>query len=111
MPFDALSGSVVSDVVKLRLARDGISENWRAHKLGLKDADSHCLVGWLLAVTDWNEEETARLALDYVFPALPKSAQQASAIDSLVDYNDNRSHRRVVRLLDRAIERAETIAA
>jgi hypothetical protein len=126
MPFDALPEEVLSDqdalrqalalndIIKLRLARDGIAgqNGWRTSELGLEDSPSHCVVGWLLKAADWEPREATRLLLDYVHPALPQSAQRPQArIEAIYTYNDNgeRSQKAVVALLDRAIGLAEAV--
>jgi hypothetical protein len=110
MPFDGLPESVVTDMLRLRIARDGIKRAWGQGPFGAPGAEKHCLVGWLLEATEWDEAETVRLAVDYVYPALPEKAQKPDArMISVWQYNDShtRTHAQVLRLMDRAIELAE----
>jgi hypothetical protein len=106
MPFDGLPEGVVSDLVKLRLARDGLAKNWEQGALGHQADDTHCAIGWLLVATDWDPAETARLAHDYLYPALPKCRRLTDArpVNAVIDFNDD-SQRvgTVLRMFDRAI--------
>jgi hypothetical protein len=97
----------------LKLARDGIAghEGWTQRELGLADEPAHCVIGWLLAATDWDAREATRLLVDYVYPVLPESARnqfkgRASAVYRYND-GDHRRQQSVVRLFDDAIRLAE----
>ncbi len=57
------------------------------------DAHSFCLIGASFKVTQGNSYEINR----HIEKFLPKNQY------SLIDYNDSRSHRSVIRLLDKAI--------
>jgi hypothetical protein len=113
MPFDCLPEQLLTDLVRLKLARDGIAghEGWTQHELGLADEPAHCVIGWLLAATDWDAREATRLLVDYVYPALPESAQKQfkGRASAVYHYNDEyyRTQQRVVRLFDDAIRLAE----
>jgi hypothetical protein len=113
MPFDCLPEQLLTDLVKLKLARDGIAggQGWSQHELGLTDEPSHCVIGWLLVAADWDAREATRLLVDYVYPALPDSArtQVKGRVSAVYHYNDGgyQTQRRVVRLFDDAIRLAE----
>ena len=108
MPFDCLPESFVSDLVKLKIALDGVKGGWRSGSLGRPDEADHCLLGWLLVATDWDTAEATRLALDYVYPALPPKAQLKSGrLRSIYNYNDSKRQSRIVQLLDDAVKLAE----
>jgi hypothetical protein len=107
MPFDGLPQGLLSDMAKLRVALDGVKRHWAEGKIGLGDED-HCAIGWLLVATDGNRDETVRLALDYVYPALPARARRDDErLDSIVQYNDDGSRKRIVRLFTDAVALAE----
>jgi hypothetical protein len=107
MPFDGVPDGLVSDVVKLRVALDGVKRRWADGKIGLGDED-HCAIGWLLVATDGNRDETVRLALDYVYPALPARARRDyERLDSIAEYNDSGSRKRIIRLFTDAVALAE----
>jgi len=109
MPFDALPGNVVTDIVRLKVARDGLANGWRQMGLGTRGEDSHCLLGWLLEASDWDAEEATRLALDYVWAALPERRKREcyGKMRAIYTFNDEASGRaEVVAVLNRAIERA-----
>src|SRR5215831_15405619 len=98
MPFDALPEIIVSDLVKLKIVLDRISDekSWWAGKVGVKGTEKHCAVGWLLSACDWDEEAATKLTLKYVYPSLPKRAQDPKRrIMSVSDYNDNHSHKAI----------------
>jgi hypothetical protein len=108
MPFDGLPAGLLSDMAKLRVALEGVRDlGWRQEKIGLRDADRHCALGWLLVATDWDRDETVRLALDYVYPALPEHARKEERLQSIYHYNDKGSRKRVVRLFEDAVKLAE----
>jgi hypothetical protein len=108
MPFDALPEGLLTDMARLRLALDGVRTNWGTHHVGLQDAEDHCAIGWLLVATDWDRAEAVRLALDYVYPALPDKARNPdSRLRSIWEYNDRSSHKRMVGLFDDAVRLAE----
>ena len=110
MPFDGLPEGLVSDLVKLRVACAGLKRGWTQRTLGGPGAENHCALGWLLVAAEWDEAESTRLALDYVYPALPKSAQQEeSPLRAIFQFNDRNatSHRRMVKLFEDAIALAE----
>lgn len=109
MPFDTLSENVVSDVVRLRVAREGVAKGWRQMGLGVRGADRHCLLGWLLEASDWDAEEATRLALEHVWPALPERRKREcfGKMRAIYTFNDEASGSgEVVRVLDRAIGNA-----
>jgi hypothetical protein len=106
MPFDGLSETKLDDLAKLKLALNGVQQHWRVGKLGQPGTPNHCAIGWLLVATDWNAEEATRLALRYVFPALPPQHQDKSArIDSIWKYNDRQDGPAcIARLFEDAIQ-------
>ena len=106
MPFDGLPQGLLSDMAKLRVALDGVRDNWTTHEIGI-DGDAHCAIGWLLVATDWDRDEATRLALDYVYPALPEKARRPERLRSIWRYNDAGSRKRVVRLFEDAVALAE----
>lgn len=106
MPFDGLPQGLLSDMAKLRVALDGVRGNWTPGAVG-KGLPDHCAVGWLLVATDWDSEEATRLALDYVYPALPPRARKRDRIWSIVNYNDDGGQRRIERLFSDAVKLAE----
>jgi len=113
MPFDGLPEGLVSDLVKLRIALDGVRRRWSntsigAREIGGRPEAPHCTLGWLLVATDWDRDEATRLAVDYVYPALPVTAQKTSSkMRAISDYNDRGSRKRVVQLLTDAVQLAE----
>jgi hypothetical protein len=114
MPFDGLPEGLVSDVVKLRIALDGVrNRGWSnraigARGIGGRPEGKHCAIGWLLVATDWDRDEVTRLALDYVYPALPEKARNdQKRMLSISRYNDRGSHKRVEQLFTDAIRIAE----
>jgi|SRR5215472_5858078 len=112
MPFDALPEGLVSDIVKLRMARDGIAGGWQKGALGLEDDTRHCVIGWLLEAADWDAREATRLLVNYVYPALPEKAKAAAKdrVRAVYTFNDGRhSKRPLIQLLDAAIKLAEPV--
>lgn len=115
MPFDALPEIVVSDLVKLRIARDGIvgKGGWLSGALGRPENPSHCVIGWLLVATEWNEHDAARLLGKYVWPALPEKVRAKvweSRAEAVYTFNDGSgSKERVVRLMNDAVKLAEAV--
>lgn len=107
MPFDALPEIVVSDLVKLRIATEGIRRGFRQCEFGLAGDETHCAIGWLLVATEWDEAEATRLAVDYLYPALPKKARKPSRLLSVWKYNDNHEHDDLVGLFEKAMTLAE----
>jgi hypothetical protein len=108
MPFDALPESIVSDLVKLRIARDGLAskDGWCQGKFGLENDRSHCVIGWLLKATEYDERESVRLLVKYIYPALPKSAQLSDRIEAVYRFNDRQRKPAVTKLLDDALRLA-----
>lgn len=111
MPFDAMPEKAVNDVVKLRIALDGLSQRrqWAQGSWGTKRSADHCLLGWLLMATEYEPDEATRLALEYVWPCLPEVAQKSGTkVTAISDYNDNRrtKHGDVVALMQRAVVKA-----
>jgi hypothetical protein len=108
MPFDATPREA-EDIVRLRVARDGVGAGWDFGHLGLEEDQKHCAIGWLLVATDWDEAEATQLALDYVWPALPPAAQAKcqSKIEAIYKYNDNGDKKRILNLFNAAIALAE----
>jgi hypothetical protein len=114
MPFDGLPAELLSDLAKLRVALDGVRDRgWSNRAIGAREIGGrppvpHCTIGWLLVATDWDRDETTRLALDYVYPALPEKARNdTKRMWSISKYNDGGSRKRVVKLLEDAVSRAE----
>ena len=108
MPFDGLPEGLVSDMVKLRIALEGVRDGgWITARVGLTESEPHCAIGWLLVATDWNRDEATRLALEYVYPALPEKARKRARLSSIWTYNDAGGHKRIVRLFEDAVRRAE----
>lgn len=108
MPFDGVPEGLVSDLVKLRLALDGVRGGWLKGQLGHKNEDQHCAIGWLLEATDWNRDETVRLALQYVYPALPLGRQYPKdRLHSIVLFNDTTGRKRIAKLFEDAVRLAE----
>jgi hypothetical protein len=110
MPFDCLPDGLVSDLIKLRIARDGIAAKggWAKYELGLQDQPAHCVIGWLLSATEWDERQATRLLVDYVYPALPETAKRGSRVAAVYEFNDRRPKSEIVKLLDNAVRLAET---
>ena len=109
MPFDGLPQKALEDIVRLRTALEGVQKGWVNGKVGAKGTDAHCAVGWLLAATDWDRDEATRLAIDYVFPALPPHAQHPDRrLASIWKYNDGGGRKRVETLFERAVTLAES---
>ena len=109
MPFDGVPEGVVSDLVKLRIALDGVRTHWREGAIGRQTDATHCAIGWLLVATEWNRDEAVRLALDYVYPALPEKARDPSEgrLEAIASYNDNGSASRIEKLFTNACQLAE----
>lgn len=107
MPFDGLPDGLLSDLAKLRVALAGIGKGWRQCALGGPKAENHCALGWLLVATDWDTDEATRLALNYVYPALPEKARKGPVMESIYEYNDRRRHTEVVQLFKDAVSLAE----
>lgn len=110
MPFDGTNALQSEDLVKLRVALEGVrGRGWSNHAIGARRPEApHCALGWLLVATDWDRDETTRLALDYVYPALPESARrEGNRMRAISDYNDRGSRERVVGLFTKAVELAE----
>lgn len=107
MPFDGLPEGLLSDIAKLRVALAGVEKKWRCGALGLIPEESHCALGWLLVATDGNIKDATRLAVDYVYPALPDSARRGSRIESIYRYNDLRGQNSVAKLFKNAVDFAE----
>ena len=116
MPFDGLPENLVSDLVKLRIALDGVrNRGWSdraigARGIGGRPEGAHCAIGWLLVATEWDRDETTRLALDYVYPCLPEKARNdRKRMWSISQYNDRGSRKRVEQLFVDAINLAEKV--
>ena len=109
MPFDGLPDGLSEDLVKLRTALAGIKDRagWAKGRIGLDKDVPHCAIGWLLAATDGDIDETTRLALRYVYPALPPKAQKDAKLASIWSYNDDGGHKRMVELFSGAVKLAE----
>jgi hypothetical protein len=107
MPFDGLPKELLSDLVKLRVALDGVKRGWDTHRFGAPGTEQHCAVGWLLEATGWDTAETTRLAVRYLYPVLPDSAKGDRRLRSVWEYNDNRNHTRIIKLFDDAVKLAE----
>jgi hypothetical protein len=108
VPFDGLPEGLISDLVKLRIALDGIKTDWMKYGFGTaSDAAPHCAIGWLLVATDWDTGETTRLALKYLYPALPEKAKKRERLESIWNYNDGGGRERIVRLFGDAVKLAE----
>ena len=109
MPFDGMPDGLSEDLVKLRTALAGIKnrDGWAIGSIGLHKDAPHCAIGWLLATTDGDVDETTRLALKYVYPALPPKAQTEAKLASIWGYNDGGGHKRMVELFTGAVKLAE----
>jgi hypothetical protein len=115
MPFDGLPDGLLSDLAKLKVALEGVKSRGRwsnqaigGREIGGRPEQAHCAIGWLLVATDWDREETTRLALAYVYPALPDTARDdRQRILSISQYNDRGSRKRVVQLFEDAMQLAE----
>src|SRR5215472_3198784 len=103
MPFDAFPEGLTDDLVKLRTALNGVRTGWTEGSIGKGEAD-HCAIGWLLVATDWDRDEAVRLALEYVYPALPQKARKPHRkITSIYVYNDDHSQRTIEKLFINAV--------
>ena len=111
MPFDGLPEGKVCDIAKLRVALAGVRKGWASYRLGGPEARRHCAIGWLLEATDWDRDATVRLALRYVYPALPVTARGADRLQSIWSYNDGGGRKRVVQLFEDAVRLAERAVA
>ena len=116
MPFDGLPDGLLSDLAKLRIALAGVRDRgWSDHAIGARGIGgrpegAHCAIGWLLVATDWDRDETTRLALDYIYPALPEKARNDHRrMWSISNYNDKGSRKQVERLFTDAITLAEKV--
>ena len=109
MPFDGMPDGLSEDLVKLRTALAGIKNRngWATGSIGLDKDAPHCAIGWLLAATDGDIDATTRLALKYVYPALPPTAQGNRKMASIWGYNDTGGHKRMARLFADAVKLAE----
>lgn len=110
MPFDGMPEGLSEDLARLRTALAGIKNRngWARGSIGLENGMPHCAIGWLLVATDNDLDETTRLALKYVYPALPPKAQKLDKMCSIWTYNDaNAAHERMVKLFDDAVRLAE----
>ena len=108
MPFDGVPEGLISDLAKLRIALDGVRGGWTVGEVGGKHADEHCAIGWLLEATDWDRDETVRLALQYVYPALPPGRQHPKdRLASIVLFNDATGRKRIAQLFEDAVRLAE----
>ena len=107
MPFDGLPEGLVSDLVKLRIALDGVRGGWTRCTLGRRASGEHCALGWLLEATDYDRDETVRLALEYVYPALPQQARKEHRLESIYMYNDHGGPKRIQKLFADAVKLAE----
>ena len=109
MPFDLLPEREAEDIVRLRVARDGVGAGWNTGNLGLEEDQKHCAIGWLLVATDWDEAAATQLALDYVWPALPPAAQAKfkGKIEAIYHFNDSADRKRVLTLFNDALRLAE----
>jgi hypothetical protein len=108
MPFDGLPEGLVSDLVKLRVALDGVRKSWGTDRLGLEGDAEHCAIGWLLVASDWDEAVATQLALDYVYPVLPERARavKGGRLEAIWRYNDRGGQGRIVKLFEAAVARA-----
>lgn len=111
MPFDTLQDQALTDMVRLMVVRDGIAgeRSWCKGDLGGRKSGEHCLLGWLLVATDWDEAEATRLAVDFLYPALPPKAQRLGVgiMGSLYRFNDSRGRAALLELVDNAIAKAQ----
>lgn len=113
MPFDALPEIVVSDLVRLKVALDLISDRpkWDNRAVGLRGGERHCAVGWVLRACDWDKEAALKLVADYLYPSLPENAKnpRRGIVWSVSDYNDFHQHKDIVAVFERAVKLAETV--
>ena len=108
MPFDCLPENVVSDLVKLRVALSGVQTGWASGYFGARGGDDHCAIGWLLVAAEWDTTEATRLALEYVYPALPETRRNPERrLQSIWEYNDTGGQKRIVTLFEKAAALAE----
>jgi hypothetical protein len=109
MPFDGLPSGWSEDLVRLRVALDGVRNGWKRGAIGRQTEAEHCALGWLLVATDWDTEAATRLALDYVYPALPSEYQhqRRSPMRAIYGFNDSRGRKRVEQLFADALKLAE----
>lgn len=108
MPFDMMPEGRREDIVALRTALEGIEGRWTTGELGR--GEEHCLVGWLLEATGGDEVRTVRLAVDYVWPALPPSKRgKGEILQHIMAYNDRHCHESVVGVMRRAVELAAAV--
>lgn len=111
MPFDGMPDGLSEDLVKLRTALAGIKNpaGWGKGAIGLDNDMPHCAIGWLLVATDNDLDETTRLALKYIYPALPPKAQKEKGgkMYSIYSFNDGGGHKRMVELFSGAVKLAE----
>jgi hypothetical protein len=114
MPFDALPENVVSDLVRLKVALDLISNKrrWYAGSVGHRGEERHCAVGWVLRACEWDKAAAMKLVTDYLYPSLPAKAQKEKSrgrVWSVSDYNDNNSHEAIVKVFEDAVLLAEAV--
>lgn len=107
MPFDGVPSGWSEDLVRLRVALDGVRNGWQRGAIGQREAGEHCALGWLLVATDWDRDAATRLALDYVYPALPGGYQKPERMRSIYRFNDIRGRAQVERLFADAVKLAE----
>ena len=108
MPFDGVPSGWSEDLVRLRVALDGVRNGWRRGAIGRQTEAEHCALGWLLVATDWDIDAATRLALDYVYPALPPAAQRPTpTMQAIYRYNDSKGRARVEQLFADAVKLAE----
>jgi hypothetical protein len=110
MPFDGFPPGLLSDLAALKVALAGVRTGWRTGALGIEG--KHCALGWLLHAADGNAKIATRLAVDYVWPALPESARKGkdTRIEAIYRYNDHWGHANTIKVFDRAVELAEAKA-
>lgn len=110
MPFDALPEHVADDVARLKVVRDGVAnpETWCRGQLGETGGGPRCLLGHLLVACGQDTANATRIAVQYLWPALPEISRKHRLImPALYSFNDRRSQDDVVALVDRAIAQAE----
>lgn len=113
MPFDPYQPEPPTDLFILQQALDHLRQpnSWIKGSLGEPGRTGHCAVGWLYEVTHENHQLSSRIIRDHLVPVMPLrvrwKVRNKLSEHKIFYYNDRYGYRKVVKLFERAVVRAE----